>query len=180
MRYGSWIAAVLLSLVFVCPASAAGSFIDSASIEYGQGKDMSKVRLGLQSEWKNPLWRFQNTQIGGYWDFSLANWHLERYRNANVSKNITVIGVTPVFRLESHNRRGWYGELGIGAHYLSDLYENNGDKLSTHFQFGDHVGVGYRWDKVDLTLKYQHYSNGGIKKPNSGADFVVLRLLYAF
>ncbi|MFZ6816534.1 acyloxyacyl hydrolase, partial [Undibacterium sp. Rencai35W] len=40
---------------------------------------------------------------------------------------------------------------------LSDIYDNNGRKFSTNFQFGDHIGVGYvlanGWD---LAVKIQH------------------------
>jgi hypothetical protein len=33
---------------------------------------------------------------------------------------------------------------------------------------------------LDVGLKLQHFSNGGIKKPNSGANFAVLRVAYPF
>jgi len=173
-----WLGAA--ALLIADSAGAAGSLFDSASIEYGSGSKVSMVRLGLQSNWKAPLWRFSETQIGGYWDFSASFWRGTRHRGLHASQSLAAIGVTPVFRWERHDQRGPYGEFGIGAHLLSELYNNNGDRMSTRFQFGDHIGVGYRWDRVDLGLKFQHYSNGGIKKPNPGVDFVALRLLYAF
>ena len=38
----------------------------------------------------------------------------------------------------------------------------------------DHLGVGYvTQSKWDLGLKIQHYSNASIKRPNSGANFLV-------
>ena len=53
--------------------------------------------------------------------------------------------------------------------------------MSTAFEFADHIGVGYVFNNnFDLGLRLQHYSNAGIKKPNSGENFVVLRGAYRF
>jgi len=62
---------------------------------------------------------------------------------------------------------------------LSELYDNNDRKLSTAFQFGDHVGIGYVFqNNLDLGLKVQHFSNGSIKQPNQGINFGVVRVSY--
>jgi hypothetical protein len=59
-----------------------------------------------------------------------------------------------------------------------------GDKrLSTAFQFGDHLGFGYRFgarSAFDLGYRYQHLSNGSIKRPNPGINFHQVRLQYHF
>ena len=53
--------------------------------------------------------------------------------------------------------------------------------MSTAFEFADHIGLGYVFNnKFDLGLRVQHYSNAGIKKPNNGENFVVLRGAYRF
>jgi hypothetical protein len=53
--------------------------------------------------------------------------------------------------------------------------------LSTHFQFGDHIGLGYVFsDAFELGLRLQHFSNGGYQEPNDGVNFVVLRARYRF
>ena len=97
------------------------------------------------------------------------------------SKDFTDIGLTPVLRYQALDRTGWYAEFAIGAHLFSDLYDNDGHKLSTRFEFGDHVGFGYVFsNRFDLGLKYQHFSNGGIKEPNSGVNWTVLRASYRF
>jgi lipid A 3-O-deacylase len=91
------------------------------------------------------------------------------------------IGITPVLRYQRNDGHGWYGEVGIGLHLLSDDYNNNGRELSTHFQFGDHIGAGYVFPQgLEIGLGYQHFSNGSIKKPNDGVNFTVLRLAYPF
>ena len=66
-------------------------------------------------------------------------------------------------------------ELGIGPSVFSAT--RLGDKrISTAFQFADIVNVihdiaGTRWT---IGLGFSHYSNAGIKRPNSGQDYVQL------
>lgn len=168
----------LILAILSCSAVA----VDSASLELGGGDKVRMARLGLQWDW-NKRWLSANgTHIGGYWDLSLAQWHATKYKNdPSRSQNVTSIGITPVFRFQRDSKTGPYAEAGIGAHLLSELYDNNGDRLSTAFQFGDHIGFGYVFGNLlDIGLKYQHFSNGGIKNPNSGVDFVILRASYPF
>ncbi|MFZ6775118.1 acyloxyacyl hydrolase, partial [Undibacterium sp. SXout7W] len=61
------------------------------------------------------------------------------------------------------------------------IYNNNGRQFSTNFQFGDHIGVGYVLNNGwDLSFKIQHYSNGGVKHPNPGGNFAVIKAGMAF
>lgn len=173
----------MLSLGFVlCGAASASHAVDSFTFEAGTGDKIRMARVGAQWKWAQQWWRSNGTHIGGYWDLNLAQWQGTRFQNVPGRKqNITTIGITPVFRFQNDNLKGFYLEGGIGANYLSELYDNNDDKLSTRFQFGDHLGVGYVFsNSLDLGLKIQHYSNGGIKKPNSGVDFAVISLKYSF
>ena len=92
-----------------------------------------------------------------------------------------MIGSTPVFRWENDNKKGIYVEGGIGASLFSKTYNNNGNRMSTAFEFADHIGIGYVFNNnFDLGLRLQHYSNAGIKKPNNGENFVVVRGAYRF
>jgi len=173
-------AAVLLAgLVGTFTAAHAA---DSASLEFGTGNKTQLARIGVQWQWNKHWFESNGTHLGGYWDLTLGEWHGTRYQNMeNRNQNITSIGITPVFRFERDSGTGLYGELGIGAHLLSQLYDNNGRRLSTAFEFGDHLGVGYVFqNKLDVGLKLQHFSNGGIKHPNSGVNFAVLRVSYPF
>lgn len=158
------------------------SAIDSASLEYGHGRKVDLVRAGVQWQWEKQWWQSNGTHIGGYWDLTLARWRASQFRNIpGNSKQIYDLGLTPVFRFQSDAKTGLYAELGIGIHYLNKLYDNNGNRLSTRFQFGDHLGVGYVFrNNLDIGLKVQHFSNGSIKKPNDGEDFIVLRVSYPF
>lgn len=155
---------------------------DSTSFEIGSGNQTEMVRLGAQWQWEKQWWKSNGTHIGGYWDLTIARWRGDHFQDVpgNV-QNITVIGITPVFRLQNDSLKGFYGEAGIGANLLSELYDNNGRKLSTAFQFGDHLGIGYVFqNNLDLGIKIQHFSNGSIKQPNQGINFAVVRVAYSF
>lgn len=171
-----------LALIACAAAMPAASFaVDGVSLEAGTGDKVQMVRGGIQWDWQKRWWQSNGTHIGGYWDATLAQWRGTRFENRDARQNITVIGITPVLRFQRDTLKGVYAEAGIGAHLMSELYDNNGDRLSTSFQFGDHVAVGYVFNNnLDLGLKLQHFSNGSIKKPNNGVNFVILRLQHRF
>lgn len=118
-------------------------------------------------------------------DGSVSRWHSELGpRRGTGSSRVTQFGITPVLRWHPFSRAaGWFAEAGIGANAITPLYTSSERRFTTVFQFGDHVGIG--WDSAgrhpfEVSLRYQHVSNGGIKEPNSGANFVQLRLAYGF
>jgi lipid A 3-O-deacylase len=156
--------------------------IDAASIELGGGDEVRMVRLGVQSHWQKRWFQSNGTHLGGYWNATIGHWRGNAYRHVyGQHQNIGSIGLTPVLRFQSDHLTGWYAEAGIGANLLSRLYENNGDHLSTRFQFNDHVGAGYVFKNGwDVGIKFEHFSNGGIKKPNSGVNFVLFKVARPF
>ena len=172
-----------VSILLAAPASwAADRVIDSASFEYGTGTKVKMVRAGLQSDWDVRWLASNGRHLSGYWDATVSYWRGDAYRGIpGQHQNIVSIGFTPVFRYQRDNKLGWYAEAGVGANLLSRTYNNDGDRLSTAFQFGDHLGLGYVMrNKWELGLKYQHFSNGSIKRPNSGVNFVVVKASYRF
>lgn len=177
LSMAAWLAAAV-SL----PALAADFNFNSASLEYGSTAKARMVRVGVQSQWDKKWFVSNGTHVSGYWDLSLAQWRGTAYRGiAGDNQDITNIGFTPVFRFQADDRRGWYAEGGIGLNLLSKRYDNDDNQLSTHFQFGDHIGAGYvlanGWD---IGMKIQHFSNGGYKKPNDGVNFLLLKAARAF
>lgn len=174
--------AALVAALASSPAMAADPMFDSASLEFGTTSKARMVRLGVQSQWEKQWFVSNGTHLSGYWDLSLAQWRASAHRNIpGEHQNITNLGFTPVFRFQADNKLGWYAEGGIGLNLLSKRYDNDGSELSTHLQFGDHVGAGYvfanRWD---VGMKIQHFSNGGYKKPNGGVNFLILKAARPF
>lgn len=156
--------------------------VDSISFELGSGNKSQLARIGAQWNWDSTWWSSNGTHISGYWDASLAQFRQNQYKNIpGQQKYLTDLGFTPVFRFESTDKNGFYAEAGIGVHLMSHLYNNNGRSFSTAFEFGDHIGAGYVFSNgVDLGLRLQHFSNGGIKQPNNGANFALVRVAHKF
>jgi hypothetical protein len=171
-------AVAVIAAFFVTQSSVAqDTLFDSASFEFGTGSKIRMARVGVQSDWDKRWLASNGRHLSGYWDATLAYWR-GTMRNGvpGARQHIGVIGLTPVFRYQRDDKLGWYVEGGIGAHLMSETYNNNNDRLSTAFQFGDHIGIGYVTpNKWDLAVKVQHFSNGSIKKPNSGVDFLVVK-----
>jgi hypothetical protein len=164
------LAASALVLMAVQPAGA----LDGVSTELGYNDDVRMWRAGLQWKWERRWWRGGRWELGGYWDLSAGGWR-------NGEDTIYDVGLTPVFRLEGTAPGSAYLEAAIGFHLLSDLEIDHDRSFSTRFQFGDHIGAGLRFgprDRYDLSLRLQHLSNGGIRRPNPGIDFLQLRFQY--
>jgi hypothetical protein len=156
--------------------------LDGMSLELGGGEGVDMVRVGLQWNWKKPLVQFRNNwQIASYWDLNFGYW-----RGHDVAPgehdDLWDLGITPVMRLQSGARVGAYAEIGLGAHLLSHT-SIEGRHMSTAFQVGNHLGVGYRFGPkgtYDLGYRFQHLSNASIKRPNRGINFHQIRLQYNF
>jgi lipid A 3-O-deacylase len=150
------------------PARAA----DGYAFEAGHGDDDTNLwRVALQWKWHWKARERHRFHMTGYWDLSFGAW----------SKDHTLydVGFTPVFRLQREDGPGPYAEAAIGFHFLSEVNIAQGRVFSSHFQFGDHIGLGYRFGeggKYDVSVRVQHLSNGGIDSPNPGINFLQLRL----
>ena len=173
---------LVLGAVLAGQSAFAQDLADSVAIEAGAGAKVQMIRISAQKNWDRAWFESNGTHLSGYWDANLAQWRGNAYQNVSGQhQNITVINLTPVFRYEASNKLGWYAEGGIGVSLLSKLYDNDDNRLSTHFQFGDHLGAGYVCgNKWELGAKIQHYSNGGYKKPNSGVNWFVVKLARPF
>lgn len=158
----------LLAILLCLPLGARA--VDSASVEVGHGTGKTNLlRFGLQ--WKGHTTWFETT-----------NWHVVHYMDLaaggwdNGVHTVYDLGVTPVFRFERSSGSPFF-EAAIGFHAVSNLDFEHGRETSTRFQFGDHVGFGFRIDgRNELVFRLQHLSNGGIRNPNPGINFLQLRL----
>jgi hypothetical protein len=63
----------------------------------------------------------------------------------------------------------------LGGSLISDT---DSDRLSTAFQFYEQAAVRQQFGKVGAALSYRHWSNGRIKLPNGGMNFLGLELEY--
>ena len=167
-------------------ASGSAAAVDGIALIGGggagssSGNDTRLARVAVQWDWDKRWFEGKRWHLGGFWNADVAYWK----RNASPGQNdhLYEIGFTPVFRLQQNDLKGLYLEGGVGAHFLSKTSLGN-KNFSTSFQFGSHIGFGYRFgakQAFDIGYAYQHISNADIEKPNDGIDFHEVRLQYHF
>jgi hypothetical protein len=171
-------------LVLAALSSAPALAVDGFAVQGGRSTDddVNRGTLAVTWDWGKPLLKISSDwHIGGFWEASLAQWHKGDV-GPGQNENITDLGFTPVFRLQPNSLVGPYLEAAVGLHVFSHSQIGN-KRMSTMFQFGDHIGFGYRFgakSAFDLGYRFQHHSNASIKRPNPGINFHEVRLQYHF
>jgi hypothetical protein len=163
-----------------CLAASSATAVDGVSFELGQGNNAHMGRVGLLWNTNKQWLKGDQWHVGSVWDLSVGHWTRDALPGQNDS--LSEIGLTPSLRLQQNSGSGLYAEGGVGLHLLSRTSLGS-KRFSTSFQFGNHVGIGYRFGAkgaLDLGLRYQHLSNAGIKHPNNGINFTQARLQYWF
>ena len=176
LRETCLVCAVLVGGMFAGSAAA----VDGVSFELGRGEGAKMGRAGLQWNMSKQWFKGDQWHVGGFWDMTFGQWTRDALPSQRSS--ITEIGLTPTLRLQQNSGIGLYAEGGVGFHLLSRTSLGS-KQFGTSFQFGSHLGVGYRFGAkgaFELGLRYQHLSNAGIKHPNDGINFSQARLQYWF
>ena len=175
-------AVFLAALSAAAPTFAADGWFDAVSVEGGGGEHVQVLRISGQSDWNRNWLPASGYHLSGYWDANIAYWRANQWQDVPGRRhNLAVVGITPVFRWEADDKLGLYGEAGIGASLFSSVYRNTHRQLSTAYEFADHIGAGYVFDKNwELGVRLQHYSNGGIKHPNGGVNLFTVKAAYHF
>lgn len=66
-------------------------------------------------------------------------------------------------------------EISAGPAHLSETRWEEDHDLSTRWMFADRIGLGYAFEKIEISLNFFHFSNGGLSTHNPGADMVLIR-----
>ena len=177
--------AVLLFISNPAVASSQANWIDALSLTLGTDDNSNEtdlIRIGFQNQWERSWFEGGAWFVSGYWDTELG------YLQSDYGSHDELLDVslTPVLRLQRDASLSSgvtpYAEAGIGAHLLSDTRLGE-QAFSTAFQFGSHLGVGLGFGErgqYELSYRFQHISNMGIKEPNDGLELHLLRLGYSF
>ena len=145
----------------------------SIGFRLGVGDHYKRAELAWESA---SVWthRFEGgSRLDLLGELGVAYWHADGSRSPGSAWQFSAI---PLLRWTWADR--YYLEAGIGATAFSRT--RFADKtISTAFQFGDHIGIGmHLTDRSRLSLRYSHFSNAGIKRPNPGLN--VLQLNYSY
>jgi hypothetical protein len=149
-----------------------------------QSKDIasaSAIGLGwqidLQAEWHHPWF--------GYGQFLMVSeWHRLKGDHLGEQYDLNLYAVKPTLRFYAEPNFGnrFFYEAALGVAYL-DQRAFESIRLPTHLNFAIHFAAGWHWDEArrwDVSLRYNHYSNGYLSHPNPGLDFASLVLSYQF
>ena len=148
----------------------------------GTAEDTDAYALGAVWDWD---WsrRYRFGVLTGYTEGTVGEWQTDDGARGG-SHSYTQVGVTGVLRFfPGHGDNRWFGEFGIGANYITPVYQGEGKSFSTEFNFGDHVAIGRVLGShrlASVALRFQHFSNGGLETPNPGENFLQLRYTYKF
>ncbi|WP_238914465.1 acyloxyacyl hydrolase [Achromobacter insolitus] len=170
----------LLSLVLAgAGAEAAANSVGTkggVSLHYGVGEHYKRYTLNYET---SPLW---STEFSGSWgrldltpELGASYWTADGSRSPG---NVWQFSAIPMFRWWTSER--FYIETGIGATVFTRtrFAEKN---IGSAFQFGDHIGAGFLLTPNNrIGLRYSHFSNAGIKRPNPGLDTVQVTYTYQF
>lgn len=178
-RAAALLALALLSLTgHAQDAESAGErrrvFIDGARA----AGDVGLMSVGVQLPWKlrRPL---LGGELTGHWDVHVAHWRAPDGTAATERQRWTQLALVPTLRLRFRGgESAWFMEGGIGLSVLDGHYVTRRKAFSTRFNFTDHQGIGFNFGahrRHELMLLVRHVSNGGIRKPNPGEDFVQIR-----
>lgn len=181
----TWRMAAGVALAAAWPlASAAGLALpDQVFVQAGVAENAQMLVAGLA--WNRPWHRPLGAgRLSLYWEASLGRWRGEGADGRRGNAWITQFGLTPVLRWQTAAAgQAWFVEGGIGANLLLPVYRSGGKSFSTHFNFGDHLALGRRFGAAgehELALRLQHFSNGGIRHPNPGENFLQLRYAWRY
>lgn len=179
----------LALLLVLTPPAASGAEAerpwwapDKAFGQFGAAQHAKALTVGVvwESGWHHPLAR---GKLSVYTEASLGRWRATLADGASSSSGVSQFGITPVLRWTRGEPAAWFLELGIGANVLTPLYRSGNKIFSTAFNFGDHLAVGWLFgdrSRHELVLRFQHFSNAGIRQPNPGENFLQLRYVHGF
>lgn len=181
-------AALGLGVLFLC-ATQALAYGDATPGFYGEGgqalhggADTDAWALGAVLPWSPGGTGAVNGRSFA-WDLFASQWLAPR-EGSDARRSYAQVGAIATWRYRfDQGRSPWFAEAGLGGTVMNHVYRTPERSFSTAFQFTEVLGLGRSFGERgehELSVRLQHVSNGGIKKPNPGANFVRLRYLYRF
>lgn len=168
-----------LAVAVATPAAAESSFRPTgAFLQTGIAGSANSATAGLTWRWDRQ-WALGSGVVSGYWAAAVSGWRYESYGGVGHS-TLGQVSFTPVIRYTAGGGQAdWFIEGGIGATYMNRIYATNDKRFSTRFNFGDQIAIGAVFGparEYEVSLRFEHFSNADIKRPNPGEDFIQFRL----
>jgi lipid A 3-O-deacylase len=135
-----------------------------------ESQETDVVRLGYRVPLRESeaWWKPTHVQFGG------SIWQVPDIRGTTRRFDLNA---TSIWR----NEKPWgYWEAGFGGYLLSKTINNQDTRMPSAFEFGSHIGFGFRLgNHQTLGVGLQHLSNAGIKQPNGGIDLLFVQYTFS-
>lgn len=173
--------AVLTFAAMAAPAAAQDWKPSAFFVQGGKGDGVDAASVGLQWPW---AWR--TAALGG--EFSARTelfaslWRADGLDGDRES--FVQFGLVPLLRYRfAEGRSPWFLEGGIGASVTDKRFVARDREFGSRWNFSDNLALGRSFGeqgRQEISLRLQHSSNAGLKKPNPGLNLVMLRYSSAF
>ena len=187
-KFSGACAAVGVSLLFFFSGSALayGDATPGVYLEGGEsfngGAEANAWAAGVVLPW-SPSGDYTVDGRSFAWDVFASQWRAPHMADGG-RRDHAQFGVIATWRYRFDSGRSpWFADAGLGGTVMNHVYRTPERSFSTAFQFTEVLGLGRSFGELgehEVSVRVQHFSNGGIKKPNPGANFVRLRYLYRF
>ena len=169
--------ALVLAGIAMAPAVSA-SATPSLFVQAGVGED--SVRAGSAGlVWDLP-WQRPDRGLSTRAEMFVSGWRTPVAGGGR--RSLWQVGVVPTVRWSAAGSP-WFVEGGIGLSLLDRELRTPHRTFSTRLNFSDNLAVGRRFGaqgEQELSLRWQHTSNAGIREPNPGLDLVMVRYTHGF
>ncbi|TET86792.1 MAG: acyloxyacyl hydrolase [Sulfurovum sp.] len=119
--------------------------------------------------------------LTGHTEFNINRWHSTNKSSQN--RDGFIYSITPVFTYTFKNvdvlNHNLYLETGIGFAFMDSTKIEDREK-STHFQFTDSIGLGFKSKLYQVGYRFTHISNLDIATPNPSIDLHQIQISYKF
>lgn len=183
MRTSVWISSVV-AMVWACSGAANAQEARTIYLQGGTGEHNAyAATVGVTLPWAPSWsWGLGSGVVRGQWDAYVSNWS-SRPEDA-ARRNTVWLGVGPSVRWRGDGGKSpWFVEAGTGVSFANRYYRSGTDQFGSRYSFASHIGVGRNFGaqgEHELSLRVQHSSNAGLKEPNPGENFLLLRYAHAF
>ncbi|WP_427914173.1 acyloxyacyl hydrolase [Ramlibacter sp. MMS24-I3-19] len=171
---------IAVPAVVAATRAAAADEPPSFFVQAGSGEEAVRA-ASVGGAWNLP-WRGSDGAVVARAEAFVSSWDTPSLGGGH--RRLVQVGLVPMLRWRLDGGRSpWFAETGIGVSLLDGDLRTPQRTFRTRLNFSDNTGVGRSFGarrEHEVSLRWQHTSNAGIRKPNPGQDLVLVRYAHAF
>ncbi|MBI5718786.1 MAG: acyloxyacyl hydrolase [Burkholderiales bacterium] len=153
--------------------------VDAVSFSAGRAPGVSSLRAA--AVWAPPRDEYMPrwlawTGADPRFELGLNVWHGRA--GADAPGTLLGVGALPMLRWTFAGSAAGkpFVDFGVGPRLWTGTRIAPGHRFGTAFEFGTVIGAGVTRGDYDFFVRFEHTSNGSIKQPNPGINFVQIGL----